>query len=164
MTPLEGPLTELENEQKTVMERIRARRYFPLSWGLASLALMATFAVITLVGFNRINSDKIAEAQRDQYESDLRAYEAAVDVHDRCVETIGVRETYRGLFKSIEIMFQTTGDLPVELFPDSAIAKAYRDAIYADAKALIADRVEQDLPPRTVEECPLLPTEIPKEP
>lgn len=142
----------------------RLRQPFPLVWGLAALALFLVFAIVTLVQFNRINNDKLADQAMKSYETDIRAYETAVKANIDCLTTIEVRETYRTIFAGIEGMFQQTADLPAKLFPDGEIAKAYQESLSQDIDRYITRPVETGLPPKKAADCPQIPEEKPERP
>jgi hypothetical protein len=140
------------------------RRPIPLFWGLLAFTLFVGFVVVTKIQFDRIADDKIFEARMESYENSLKVYEAATQAHDTCVATIEVRETYRNLFNGIEEMFEKTANLPVDLLPESQVAVSYQQAMLNDIVMLITIPVEEGLPPRRVEDCPQLPTDIPERP
>lgn len=128
------------------------------------MGLFCLFAVVTQIQFNQLADDKIFEARLDTYATDLRAYDSAVQAHETCVNSINVRETYRGIFDGISDMFQRTADLPIELFPESAGAAAYQAALTAEIEENITNPVEQNLQPIQEKDCPPLPTQVPERP
>lgn len=166
--PLEEPSKNSKNnEEETivmVVPKKLMRRPFPLVWGLASLALFVVFAFITIYQFNQISNDKLHDAQLKQYETELQAYNTAVKANQDCLGTIAVRETYRGIFGGIEKMFQSTADLPVQLFPDGEIAKQYQQTLRADVEKYISEPVADGLPPKKAADCPQIPDSVPEKP
>lgn len=156
-----------KKSEKTVVVEMpisRLRRPFPLIWGLGALALFVLFAFVTQLQFNRLNNEKLDEAEEKQYDSDVRAYETAVKAHDDCIMTIDVRETYREIFRGIEIMFQNTADYPVSQFPNSEFAQQYHKDLTNDIQKYITQPVADGLPPKKAADCPSIPSEIPKDP
>lgn len=142
----------------------RLSRPFPLYWGIAALALFATFAVVTQLQFSRISNEKIFQARVDTYQSDLRAYDFASQANENCVTSIETRETYREIFGGVSRLFDTTAGLPVFLFPQSEEAKIYQEALKVEVARLITNPVEEKLPPKVIEDCPVVPSTEPTYP
>lgn len=161
---LEEPSTKNEEVIHLVVPKNLMRRPFPLIWGLVAMALFLGFAAVTIYQFNRINADKIQDAQMKTYESDVRAYETAVKAHDDCLMTIDVRETYRKIFAGIEVMFQSTADYPAAQFPNSEFAQQYQNDLTNDINKYITQPVANGLPPKKVADCPKIPEKEPVKP
>ena len=79
--------------------------------------------------FSQINADKIYQARMDTYQSDEQAYNLAIRAYLDCESGVKARETYRGIFDGISTMFETSANLPVELFPMSEEAKIYQETV-----------------------------------
>lgn len=147
-----------------MVPKSRLRRPFPLLWGLMSLGLFVAFAVITLMQFSQINADKIYQARMDTYQSDEQAYNLAIRAYLDCESGVKARETYRGIFDGISTMFETSANLPVELFPMSEEAKIYQETLLASVDTLIQVPLAESLAPRDVKDCPQIPASRPVKP
>jgi len=140
------------------------RRPIPLFWGIVAFFLFIGFAVVTQLQFNRIANDKVYQARIESYENSLDLYDTAVEAYNTCVTAIETRDTYRSLFAGVESMFTRTANLPVALFPDSEYANAYREAMLNDIHNTVTATIQDNLPPRRLEDCPELPLEKPERP
>lgn len=156
-----------KNEKEMIqvwVTKKRMSRPFPLRWGLAALALFATFAVVTQIQFSRVADEKIYQARLDTFRSDERAYDVALKAHSDCIASIDIRETYRTIFGGVSALFQKTADLPAQLFPGSPATLAYQEELTRDIITLITEPVKEGLPPKEASECPKVPPEPPKRP
>ena len=152
--PQNGHSETASNQDEIILVPVakeKVRRYFPLSWGLASFALFVAFVVISLMQFDRLSDQRISEVERD-------AIEVAVKAHEACLEDIEARDAFRHIFDGISELFETTADLPARLLPQSEAALEYRDTLRSEIEARITTVVEDELPPRKVVDCPPLPT------
>lgn len=161
----EKPLRTNERDLSVMLEQTSPmRRPIPLFWGIAAFFLFVGFAVVTQVQFKRIYNDKIEEARIESYDNAVKAYDAAVQAYETCATAIETRETYRQIFDGIELMFERTAYLPVDILPDSEEAVAYKEQMLSDITNLITYPIEEKLPLRRIEDCPKLPTEAPERP
>lgn len=142
----------------------RLRRPFPLVWGLMALALFVAFALVTLLQFSQLNADKIYQARMDTYQSDQQAYNLAVSSYLDCESAVKARKAYRNIFDGISVMFTTSANLPVELFPMSEEAKIYQNTLLTSVEDLIQKPLEDDLQPRSLNDCPKIPLNRPEPP
>lgn len=144
----------------------RLRRPFPLRWGLAAMGLFTFFAIVTQLQFSKISNEKIYEARIETYESDLRAYEAAVEANEDCINTIQVREVYRRIFDGTSDLFKKVADLTVELglSPGNERLIQYQNELRASIDELITGPVEEGLPRKHPLTCPAIPAQKPTPP
>lgn len=165
--PLKKPRNSTRTETETVLVEVPRnllRRPFPIGWGLATFLLFLGFAVVTQLQFNSIAQDEIQEARLDTYESDKRAYDAAVKALEDCKTAIERSDVVRTIFLGIEDMFERTADLPVELFPEGEAALLYQHELRDQIQASLSNPIENGLPPRTVDGCPKVPESPPERP
>lgn len=100
----------------------------------------------------------------DTYNSDQQAYDTAIKAYLDCVNAVKAREVYRGMFEGISSMFEKSANLPVELFPMSAEAKVYQQTLHQSIQEFITEPLNDELKPRTIEECPQVPNSRPAKP
>lgn len=142
----------------------RLRRPFPLGWGIAALLLMVGFAVITQLQFNDVSADNLYQARLDTYNEAVKLFESQERLHDDCVASIPVRESYRKIFGGISTVLDLVGQLPADIFPQSEEALAYQEELSKAVVELIDAPVESELPPKSIVDCPPAPTEEPVRP
>jgi len=100
----------------------------------------------------------------ETYRSDQVAYDVAVKSHDDCVAMIKTRESYRTIFSGVDAMFQNVASIPDSAFATQADADEYQRLILDNTSVLIAEQVEELLPPRLERDCPQIPDEQPVKP